>query len=89
MLPISTWDRIDCSKCPDRDACDQIPYDCPAENPPMKYPKYIRAFDGSIGAYAYSDDIGPVYRFQGGMRYADRWELENGRENREELEGTP
>lgn len=87
MLPVSVWDRIDCSKCPDRDACDRVPYDCPAENPPMKYPKFIKTFDGYIGAYRYSDNIGPVYAFPGGMRYPDRWELEHGSENREELEG--
>jgi hypothetical protein len=51
----------------------------------MKTPKYVRTFDGYIGAYLFTDDIGPVYRFPGGDRYADKWELENGSDDRDAL----
>ena len=54
----------------------------------MKYPKYIKTADGYIGVFVYLD-FGefPVYRFPGGCRIADRCEIENGRDSREELEG--
>ena len=53
----------------------------------MKYPKYVKTFDGYIGVFAYLD-FGkyPVYRFDGGERLADGWELEHGSDNREDLE---
>lgn len=53
----------------------------------MKYPKYVRTFDGYIGVFVYLD-FGefPVYRFPGGERIADGWELANGSDNRADLE---
>lgn len=87
MLPMSVWHRIDCSKCPDRDACDQVPYDCPADNPPMKFPKYISTSDGYIGTFQRLDPGEfPVYRFPGGDRIADEWELSHGSDDRSEIE---
>lgn len=55
----------------------------------MKYPKYIKTSDGYIGTFQYLD-FGefPVYRFEGGDRIADNWELANGSDNREELVAT-
>lgn len=52
----------------------------------MKYPKYVKTFDGYIGTFQYLD-FGefPVYRFPGGDHIADRWEIENGSDNREDL----
>ena len=50
----------------------------------MNYPKYVRTFDGYIGTFQYLD-IGefPVYRFPGGDRIADDWEIANGRDDRD------
>lgn len=52
----------------------------------IKYPKYIKTADGYIGVFQYFD-FGefPVYRFEGGDRIADNWELESGSDNREDL----
>ena len=52
-----------------------------------KFPKYVMTSDGYIGVFR-SLDFGefPVYRFPGGERIADNWELANGSDNREELE---
>lgn len=52
-----------------------------------KFPKYVMTSDGYIGVFRYLD-FGefPVYRFPGGERCADNWELANGSDNREELE---
>lgn len=51
-----------------------------------KYPKYIKTYGGYIGTFAYLD-FGefPVYRFEGGCRIADSWELEHGSDSREDL----
>lgn len=52
----------------------------------MKYPKYVKTFDGYIGTFQcleYGEF--PVYRFPGGDRIADRWEIENGSDNRDDL----
>ena len=49
----------------------------------MKAPKYVKTSDGYIGTLVYVDEIGPVYRFPGGDRYADICELENGSDNRD------
>lgn len=52
----------------------------------MKYPKYVKTFDGYIGTFLrleYGEF--PVYRFPGGERIADRWEIENGSDNRDDL----
>lgn len=50
------------------------------------YPKYIKTRDGYIGALAYVafGEI-PVYRFEGGERAADNWELEHGSDNKDNL----
>ena len=52
----------------------------------MKYPKYVKTSDGYIGTFQYLE-FGefPVYRFEGGDRIADNWELANGSDNREDL----
>lgn len=52
----------------------------------MEYPKYIKSRDGYIGTFQYLE-FGefPVYRFEGGDRIADNWELEHGSDNREDL----
>ena len=51
-----------------------------------KYPKYIKTSDGYIGTFAYLDfGFFPVYRFPGGCRLADDYELEHGSDNLEEL----
>ena len=51
-----------------------------------KYPKYIKTFDGYIGTFQYLEyGEFPVYRFEGGDRIADNWELEHGSDNREDL----
>lgn len=44
-----------------------------------KFPKYVKTYDGYIGVFAWLD-FGkfPVYRFPGGLRVADGWEIENG-----------
>lgn len=51
-----------------------------------KCPKYVKTADGYIGVFQYFD-FGkfPVYRFEGGERIADSWELEHGSDNREDL----
>lgn len=55
----------------------------------MKYPKYVKTYSGGyIGTFQYLD-FGefPVYRFPGGDRIADNWEIEHGSDNRDDLEG--
>lgn len=51
-----------------------------------KYPKYVKTYDGYIGTFQYLD-FGefPVYRFPGGDRIADKWEIEHGSNNRLDL----
>lgn len=51
-----------------------------------KYPKYVITYDGYIGTFQYLD-FGefPVYRFPGGDRIADQFEIDHGSDNREEL----
>ena len=54
----------------------------------MKYPKYVKTFDGYIGVFAWLDagEV-PVYYFKdGGYRLADDWELKHGSDHRETLE---
>lgn len=52
----------------------------------MKYPKYIKTSDGYIGKFSYLDfEEFPVYRFKGGERIADEWELKNGSDNINDL----
>lgn len=52
----------------------------------MKYPKYIKTYDGYIGTFSYLD-FGefPVYRFKNGERIADDWEIAHGSDNKEDL----
>ena len=56
----------------------------------MKYPKYVKTFDGYVGTFSGIDagEYGefPLYRFPGGVRVADNWELRHGRDSIEELE---
>ena len=51
-----------------------------------QYPKYIKTSDGYIGTFQRVDpgDI-PIYRFPGGDRMADEYELANGSNVREDL----
>lgn len=50
------------------------------------FPKYIKSYDGYIGVFRYLEyGEFPVYRFEGGERIADGWEIEHGSDNREEL----
>lgn len=61
--------------------------DIDEEETDMKnFPKYVKTADGYIGVFRYLD-FGefPVYRFPGGERIADNWEIENGSDNREDL----
>lgn len=50
------------------------------------FPKYIKTSDGHIGCFSHVD-FGkyPVYRFGGGYRIADEYELSHGSNNREDL----
>lgn len=51
-----------------------------------KFPKYVKSFDGYIGVFSYLDfDEFPVYRFEGGERYADGWEIANGCDDYQEM----
>ena len=52
----------------------------------MNYPKYVKTADGYIGVLVSVDDLGPSYHCPGGERYADRWEIEHGSDNRADLE---
>lgn len=50
------------------------------------YPMYVKTSDGYIGIFKrleYGEF--PVYRFEGGEKMADNWEIENGSDNREDL----
>lgn len=50
------------------------------------FPKYVKTADGYIGTFRELDFAGdPIYRFPGGERNADKWEIENGSDNREDL----
>ena len=51
-----------------------------------KYPQYIKTADGYIGTFKRLE-FGefPVYRFEGGERVADNWEIENGSDNIDDL----
>lgn len=44
-----------------------------------KYPSYIKAADGNIGSFLRLE-FGefPVYRFEGGERVVDNWEIKSG-----------
>lgn len=50
------------------------------------YPMYVKTSDGYIGTFKrleYGEVL--VYRFEGGERVVDNWEIENGSDNREDL----
>lgn len=50
------------------------------------FPAYVKTADGYIGHFAYIDsEFNPVYRFPGGCRIADEYELSHGSNNREDL----
>jgi len=52
-----------------------------------KYPKYVKTYDGYIGVFQYLEyGEFPVYQFPGGCRIADQYELDNGSDNRADLE---
>lgn len=51
-----------------------------------KYFKYVKTADGFIGVFRrleYGEF--PVYRFEGGERIVDNWEILNGSDKREDL----
>ena len=52
----------------------------------MKFPKYVKTADGYIGTFR-GLEFGefPVYRFEGGERVADNWEIENGSDDINDL----
>lgn len=53
----------------------------------MKFPKYVKTIDGFIGVFKRLEfNEFPIYRFDGGERVADDWELEHGSNHRENLE---
>jgi hypothetical protein len=53
----------------------------------MKFPKYVKTTDGFVGVFKRLEfNEFPIYRFDGGERVADDWELEHGSNNRENLE---
>lgn len=69
------WSRIDCKACKERAACDQVPYDCPLDEPPHKYPRIIKE-SGYTAYFMEIQPLGdglemPVYRFPGGPRCVD------------------
>lgn len=42
----------------------------------MDYPKYVKTYGGYIGVFQYLEyGQFPVYRFPGGDRIADDWEI--------------
>lgn len=60
--------------------------DCPNCTSYKAYPQYIKSRDGYIGTFSrleYGEF--PVYKFAGGERTADNWELEHGSDNIEDL----
>ncbi len=50
-----------------------------------EFPKYIKSSDGEIGTFDHLDfGMFPVYRFSGGSRLADSYELAHGSNDRED-----
>lgn len=50
------------------------------------YPKYVKTRDGHIGTFARLEyGTFPVYRFEGGARIADDYEIANGSDSMEGL----
>lgn len=71
----ANWSRIDCKACKERAACDQVPYDCPLDEPPLKYPRIIKE-SGYTAYFMEIQPLGdglelPIYRFPGGSRCVD------------------
>lgn len=54
---------------------------------PQKFPQYVKTYDGYIGVLV-GLDYGefPIYRFPGGERVADLYEIETGSNARSDLE---
>lgn len=54
---------------------------------PQKFPYYVKTYDGYIGVLV-GLDYGefPIYRFPGGERVADQYEIETGSNTRSNLE---
>jgi hypothetical protein len=51
-----------------------------------EYPKYIKTTDGYIGVFNRIDPGNiPIYRFPGGDRMADDYEISHGSDRREDL----
>lgn len=51
-----------------------------------EYPKYILCSNKYIGVFQYIDHGFPIYRFPGGDRIADDYEIEHGSNDRTEIE---
>lgn len=54
---------------------------------PQKFPQYVKTYDGYIGVLIgleYGEF--PIYRFPGGERVADQYEIETGSNARSDLE---
>lgn len=49
------WRRIDCFRCAERFACDQVPYDCPLETPPLKNLLDVSVLVNTEGNFTPSD----------------------------------
>lgn len=53
----------------------------------QRYPKYVTTTDGDIGVCRYFETGRfPVYRFPGGERVADEWEIDHGSDDRSAVE---
>lgn len=51
-----------------------------------KHPLYVKTADGYIGTLVRLEyGVFPVYRFPGGTRIADDWEIVKGSDKREDL----
>lgn len=52
------------------------------------YPKYVKTIDGYIGVFQHLEyGLFPVYRFPGGARIADDYEIEHGTDDYEIIKG--
>ena len=53
----------------------------------MDFPKYVKTLDGYIGVFV-GLEYGkfPLYRFPGGVRVADDFEVKSGSNNRKDLD---
>ena len=98
VLAVDNFDTFDGRKlCPaiGLEAYGYIDYEKPLtaeqsadyELIPQKFPQYVKTYDGYIGVLV-GLDYGefPIYRFPGGERVADRYEIETGSHARSALE---